>query len=144
MLRKLEFREAVGPPTENELKSYGKVLKAELDEFVADVDKPHHDVLVEHDSQSGMIQITLVEGKSQTTGVRVQKADSATSKAFGQARRLLRAQQSQWIYFDHNLLIFEGPYTYVLKPMQRLHWTRSQALLDADQLIAEAIASRES
>jgi hypothetical protein len=137
-------REAVGPPTENDLKSYGKVLKAELDDFVSEVDKPHHDVLVQHDSQSGMIKITLVEGKRQTTGVRVEKAGSAASKAFGDARRLLRARQSQWIYFDRNLLIFEGPDTYVFKPMQRLHWTRSQALLDADQLIAEAIATRES
>ncbi len=136
-------REAVGPPSEADLRAYGKALKAELDEFVSEVDMLHHDILINHGRLSGMAQITLVEGKRQAVGVRVERATADTERAFAEARRNLRMQHSQWIYFDRNLLMFNGPATYLLKPMQRLHWTRSQALLDADQLIAEAVTSRE-
>ena len=31
----------------------------------------------------------------------------------------------------------------VLKPLERLHWLRSQALLDADAIIAETLAGGE-
>jgi hypothetical protein len=39
--------------------------------------------------------------------------------------------------------VFDGERTLLFKPRQRLHWTRSQALLDADQVIAETLANSE-
>jgi hypothetical protein len=32
---------------------------------------------------------------------------------------------------------------FLLKPLQRIHWLRSQALLDADTIIAENLAAGE-
>ncbi len=45
----------------------------------------------------------------------------------------------QWLYFDRNLFLYRNEAAFVLKPMQRLWWTRSQALADADELIAETL-----
>ncbi len=58
-------------------------------------------------------------------------------------RRHLRQKRSQWIYFDRNLRVYDGSRTYVLKPMQRFHWTRSQARLDALDIISESMARGE-
>jgi hypothetical protein len=52
---------------------------------------------------------------------------------------LLRERRSQWIYFNRNLRIYEGTTTYIAKPMQRLHWLESQAMLDANEIIAETL-----
>jgi hypothetical protein len=43
------------------------------------------------------------------------------------------------VYFDRNLRVYEGTKTFVFKPMQRFHWTESQALMDARQIIAETL-----
>jgi hypothetical protein len=51
----------------------------------------------------------------------------------------LRERRSQWIYFNRNLRIYEGTTTYIAKPMQRLHWLESQAMIDANEIIAETL-----
>jgi hypothetical protein len=51
----------------------------------------------------------------------------------------LRKQCSQWVYFDRNLRIYEGTRTFIFKPMQRFHWTVSQAMVDAREIISETL-----
>ncbi len=63
------------------------------------------------------------------------------SKMGAKIRQRMTRERSQWLYFDRNLFLFEGPRTFVLKPMQRLWGTESQALVDADHLVAAALAS---
>ena len=46
----------------------------------------------------------------------------------------------QWLYFERNLRVYEGRKTYLFKPMQRFHWTESQALTDASEIIAETLS----
>lgn len=48
-------------------------------------------------------------------------------------------RRSQWVYFNRNLRIYEGSKIYILKPLQRLHWTRTQAVQDAGEIIAETV-----
>ncbi|HZN93560.1 MAG TPA: hypothetical protein VFB81_12690, partial [Myxococcales bacterium] len=54
----------------------------------------------------------------------------------------LRRELGQWVYFDRNLRVFDAERTLVLKPLQRFHWTVSQAVTDASDLIAETLASQ--
>ena len=65
------------------------------------------------------------------------------SADFERAQQQVRERRSQWLYFERNLRIYDGPRVLLLKPLQRIHWLRSQALLDADTIIAETLAAGE-
>ena len=69
--------------------------------------------------------------------VRIENQD--TKKEFKSIRESLLRKQGQWIYFNRNLKLFEGRTTYFAKPLQRLSWLKSQALIDADEFIAEKL-----
>ena len=56
-----------------------------------------------------------------------------------EARRRLIEHRAQWLYFNRNLRIYEGSRTYILKPLQRFHWTRTQAIQDAAEIIADCL-----
>jgi hypothetical protein len=43
------------------------------------------------------------------------------------------------VYFERNLRMYEETRTYLFKPMQRIHWTESQALADASSIIADTL-----
>ncbi len=132
--------QATRPPTTAELQAYAEVFQGELDSFVASDPELHHEIVVVHDSQSAMIQIHMTrDPRSGNDRTHVCTADGATAREFTAIRGKLRKQHSQWVYFDRNLRIYSGRKTYLFKPMQMLQWTRSQALLDAGEIIAETL-----
>ncbi|MFI5459872.1 MAG: class I SAM-dependent DNA methyltransferase [Isosphaerales bacterium] len=133
---------AVSPPKVAELEEYAESLSRELDAFL-DVEGKYHEVRVVHDGHSGMVQISVVRSGMSPGRVWVEKAERLTSKAFARSRDLLRRRYSQWMYFDRRLLILDGEKTFLFKPLQRFHWTRGQALNDADLIIGETIADSE-
>jgi hypothetical protein len=134
-------RGAVGHPSQKELEDYASTLKFELDEFLEDQAQNRHHIVVVHDDYSGMIQIELASESKLAESVLVLRADDQTAREFERTRRRLRERHSQWLYFERNLRIFEENRTYVFKPLQRLHWTRSQALVDADEIIADILTA---
>ncbi len=92
-----------------------------------------------HDGLSGMVQVDLIKDIPAARDVQVFNADKATAGQLEKTRQRLRAERSQWVYFDRNLRVYEGTRTYVLKPMQRVHWTESQAMIDARNIIVETL-----
>lgn len=134
-------RAAVDAPTSAQMRRYGKRLKAEMDAFIGDELAKRYDVNVVHDAHTGMVQITLVKS-DQASAVKVYAADDETAAELEQTRQRLRRQHAQWVYFDRNLQIFDGPHAYFLKPMQRFHWTESQAMYDAAEIISRTLAKR--
>jgi methylase of polypeptide subunit release factors len=133
---------AVRPPTALELEEYAKALRGELDAFL-DVEAKHHEVRVVYDAHSGMVQIRVVQSGSSFRRVSVEKADRLTSEVFDQSRDQLRRRWNQWMYLDRRLLILDGEKTFLFKPLQWFHWTRGQALNDADLIIGETIVDGE-
>ena len=87
-----------------------------------------------------MIEVTLELDGKQTQPVQVHDADETIGSELAVLRRRLLDEAGQWIYFDRNMHLYRDDRTYLLKPMQRVGWTRSQALLDADEIIAAALA----
>jgi hypothetical protein len=75
--------------------------------------------------------------------VSVRAADDAVAEQLLKVEGALGQVHGQWLYFDRNLFLYRNDAAYVLKPMQRLWWTRSQALADADELIAETLSGEE-
>jgi hypothetical protein len=135
---------AVRSPSKQETKSYAATLRSELDGFLGKGSPEKHLVTIVYDDQSGMISIDLVRNPKESRKIEVLQADSPTAREFQVVRDRLREQHSQWVYFDRNLRIYEGSRVYLFKPMQRVHWTRSQAFIDAGEIIAETLAPTEA
>lgn len=136
--------EVADAPKAKELQVYAKSLQKELDDYVGDTASVRHAVDIIHDDQSAMVCLTLARSTKARQKVSVMRADASEAKALKKARDRVRQQKSQWVYFDRNLRIYDGNSTYVLKPMQRFHWTRTQARLDAREIIAESILRKNA
>jgi hypothetical protein len=135
-------RAAVDPATGDQIRAYAKRLKSELDGFLGDEAGKWHQVDVVHDKHSGMIQIDLISDRQQAKAIEVIAADKETARQLVRTRDRLRRQCAQWVYFDRNLRLYEGRKTFLFKPMQRFHWTESQAMQDASEIIAEILSAQ--
>lgn len=126
--------------TRDELLEYGAVLLSELDAFIDDQPKYWHSVVILEDGQSAIIGVTLHSDRNRSRGKRVSVvAEDSMRMGLGEVRKRVHKKNSQWLYFRRNLRLYEGQNTYVFKPLERLHWTKSQALLDAGSIIAETL-----
>jgi len=128
---------AVRKPEQQTIREYGRRLKEELDGFLGVAVNERHKIDVVFDDQSGMICIDLVKDAAAARTPTVENADHATSKQLLRLRKNLREEARQWVYFDRDLRIYNGTKTFLFKPMQRFHWTESQAMIDASEIIAE-------
>jgi hypothetical protein len=135
-------KDALRYPTPGEVGEYAAVLQYELDDFLGEDEGLRHHCSVVHDNISGMVHIELVESSAKRKPI-VHLASEATAAELEKTREELRREYGQWLYFDRNLRIYKGNRTLVLKPFQRVHWLRSQALMDADEIIAETLAATE-
>jgi hypothetical protein len=135
-------KEAVGQPTAAELRAYGLSLQEGLDDYICGEVSGRHDVQIVHDSHSGMVRLTLIRNATGKGQVSVVPANASEATALETCRKRLRQEKGQWVYFDRNLRVYEGDDTYILKPMQRFQWTRSQARIDAMDIVAESMARR--
>jgi hypothetical protein len=131
---------AVTPPSEAQMRRYAERLKSDLDTFIEGELLRRHQIAVVYDRMSAMVKIDL-NGGSKTGNVPVMRANAKAAATLEHVRARLREQWSQWVYFDRDLRIFEGTQTYLFKPMQRFHWTESQAMLDAAEILAETLES---
>ena len=144
---KLELRDgktgeaAVRRPSIEDTEAYAETLCSQLDAFLGDSPSMWHGLVVALGSSYGVVEIDLKRGKRPDQTVRVvNDSPSADSAVLSLPSQLLE-QRSQWLYFQRNLRIYQGTKTYLFKPMQRFHWTRSQAVDDAGDIIAETLVS---
>jgi hypothetical protein len=136
--------EANRVPTPDELLLYASALQQELDTFIQYQSAFRHAVTVVYDRTTAMVQIALESSVDQPVPPTVLPADHDTSREFERMRQHLRVPHSQWVYFERNLRIYEATTTYLFKPLQRLLWAESQALLDASDLIADIVTGTEA
>jgi hypothetical protein len=110
----------------SELQTYAEWFQRELN---ANADGgTRYSVTVLYDVRSGFIVIEPANGG---VAVRVLAADSAAARTFAATRERLREERAQWVYFDRALRLHRGEKTYFFKPIHRMHWTRTRAMLDA-------------
>ena len=126
-------------PTRQDQNTYLIRLKAKLDGFIKSHKALQHKIIAVHDTVSAMISIDLVKENRNRIQPVVCRANSKMAIELEKTRNNLLRQHSQWVYFDRRLRIYEGTRTYLFKPMQRMLWTRSQALIDAGEIIAETL-----
>jgi hypothetical protein len=131
--------EATRPVNEAEMLAYANVLKAELDSFLDGDIKDQHRITIFHSNDLAMAEIDHPRKPPAGSVTVVRVEDQDTENKFKKIREDLLTKQGQWIYFNRNLKLFEGRTTYFVKPLQRLSWLKSQALVDADEFIAEKL-----
>lgn len=132
--------DAVSAPSDPEIQGYAETLRSELDGFL-DGDAPgRHAIRILRGSLSGMIEIALHPQAQKPLPVTLAAANSDIARQMDVARSRLVEKRADWLYFDRNLRVYEPDRTYILKPLQRLEWTHTQAMIDAGDLIAELLA----
>jgi len=127
---------AVRRPKSSEIRTYARRLKSDLDSFIGDEFDKGNQVGVVFNEHSGMVQINLITDRTAARDIKVVAANQPTAQELERTGERLRKRQSQWVYFDRNLRIYEGAKAFLFKPMQRFHWTESQAMQDAIEIIA--------
>lgn len=134
-------RRATAAPERNEVQQYALALRDELDSFLGDDLSSRHRVRIAVGDDAGAVEILVVENTRSQQPVSVESANPQLSVELALARANASQEFAQWFYFDRNLRIYTGAFTYVCKPMQRMHWTQTQALLDAGEIIADTLVS---
>jgi hypothetical protein len=132
---------AVRPPSPDELTNYAQTLRDELDMFVGESSSTRHRVDVLYGGGSGLIVVDLTNNGRDQRPVHVWESSDEVARQLATTKSLLSEQRAQWLYFNRNLRIYEGSKTYVLKPLQRFHWTRTQAMQDAGEIISDSLRS---
>ena len=102
------------------------VSKHELGTAASD-DGHSYSVTVLHNRDSGFVAIEAANGHAD---VRVLAADSQEGLVLTRTRERPR-EDIQWYIFDRALRLHRGQRTYLFKPIHRMHWTRTRAMLDA-------------
>ena len=131
--------EAVRKPDTEELEAYCDAICSELDAFVEAKPRTGHRAVVVYDDLSAMVQVYTPGPDNPATAIL--RAGDAASREFAAIRSNLLAERGQWFYFNRSLRIYKGTNVFFFKPMQRMHWLRSQALADASLIVAETINS---
>jgi hypothetical protein len=133
-------KEAIRVPSRAEMAAYASMLRRELDEFLVDQDDVAHNISILADGISGMLEVALVWSDERSEEVAILDADDRAASGLRAIRERLLEQRSQWVYHRRDLRIYDGDRVYLFKPMQRIHWTQSQALIDAGEIIAETLS----
>ena len=133
---------AAGSPSREEMRSYCEALKGELDSFMEVATDDRYMVEVIHEQESGMVVVQRAPARLLRDSIRLLPAGAEEAKSLREIRQNLLQEHSQWLYFERALRRYkrETNTSYLFKPMQRLHWLRSQALIDAGEIIADTAA----
>jgi N-6 DNA Methylase len=134
---------AVRRPTRDECAAYARMLRDELDGFLNGSAGTRHHVQVLAGDGSGLVAIEIAAG-DKPVRIAILDASSGQAKIMEDVRAHLIQERAQWLYFDRNLRVYDGPRTYLLKAFRRLHWTVTQAMADARDIIADSLTTENS
>jgi hypothetical protein len=130
--------------TIKELQAYGRTLRNELERFLLGEARPCIRILAADDLICCELQL-LPAGTHQAQAIEVINADDnqKTRSNMRKLREQLSERFSQWAYVDRSLRVFQEDTVQIFKSHRLMDWTRSQALNDADAIIAEILADGE-
>ncbi|MCA9009789.1 MAG: hypothetical protein KDB01_08585, partial [Planctomycetaceae bacterium] len=133
-------KEVSRKPIIDEQMVYLKALRDCLDGFLAKSESTRHRLELLADRDSAVLSVSLAESRGCIDPV-IMTADDQSSRDLKTIRDRLTSRHSQWVYFNRKLKFYDRRKgtLYQFKPLERLHWTRRQAVLDADDIIAETL-----
>ena len=134
--------ELTNPPDNLAIDDYRSVLKNELDAFLGEPTGLQHRIEALRDRASALIAISLTTGHD--TIPPVLQADDKAAAQLQKTRDHLVERNSQWLYTARNLRVYKDNTLYMLKPLERIHWTKRQAILDSGEVIAETMGRHDN
>jgi hypothetical protein len=126
-------------PDKEVLQAYAQQLTNDLDGFL-DSGKTHHRVTVEQSPDLICCTVEFVRSDQAFTPV-VKEASSQNGHIFTRLQRELKEEFSQWVYVQRGLKMFGPSSVFLYKVPQLINWTRTQAMNDADDMIAEILST---
>jgi len=126
-------------PNQKALQEYAQQLTSDLDGFL-DSGKTHHRVVVERSRDLICCTVEFVRSDHAFTPV-VKETSSQNGQMFTRLQQELKAEFTQWIYVQRGLKIFAPSSVSLYKVPQLINWTRTQAMNDADEVIAEILTT---
>ena len=135
---------ATASPDVEHLQEYGLCLKNELDAFT-EGSGLRHKVGLTYSKQLIVCLVEFARSDSSTSvDVSVEKAQGDLSLFLSYVQEKAKQHFSQWVYVQRSLRIFEDSKVYICKSPRLIDWTKTQALNDSDDIIAEILsANRE-
>ena len=132
---------ATEQPQEIDLLRYGLCLRDELDAFT-EGSGLRHKVGLTYSKQLIVCSVEFVHSATSTSiDVTVEKAQGDLSLFLSYIQEKAKQRFSQWVYVRRSLRIFEDSRVYICKSPRLIDWTRTQALSDSDDIIAEILAA---
>jgi hypothetical protein len=132
------IRKAQQRPSQKALQDYAQQLTNDLDSFL-DSGDTHHRVTVERSPSLIRCTVEFVRSDHPFTPV-VKDASPQNGQMFSRLQQALNNEFSQWVYVQRGLKIFELSGVSLYKVPQLINWTRTQAMNDADEMIAEILS----
>jgi len=131
-------------PQESDLLKYGLCLRNELDAFTKGSGL-RHKVGLTYSKQLIVCSAEFVRSATSTSiDVTVERTQGDLSLFLSRIQEKVKQRFSQWVYVQRSLRIFEDSRVYIFKSPRLIDWTRTQALNDSDDIIAEILsANRE-
>jgi len=129
---------ASAPASLEDLALYADYLREILDGFGRG--RVHHRIEISQDSDFTVCSVEITQ-EPQPIEPSVQEAQASLTD--GDLWKSLGEQVSQWVYVQRSLRHFEGRKVHLWKTSRLLDWTRTQALIDSDSIIAEVLVSKE-
>lgn len=133
-------RDALSSADKKEMAGYAGILKSELDHFLGDQTGGTHSVEISYTKTEAIVRILISQSRPKDP-VKVVELDGRKRSLFRDLQARLLEGRGQWLYFNRSLRVYDGQTTFILKPRERLHWLKSQALADADEHIADMLAA---
>ncbi len=125
-------------PDQRELQDYAQQLITDLDGFLSS-GKTHHRVIVEQSPELICCTVEFVKSDEPFTPI-VKAASSPNGQIFSRLSHELKEEFSQWIYVQRGLKMFGPSSISLYKVPHLINWTRTQAMNDADDMIAEILS----
>ena len=126
-------------PDREALEAYARQLSNDLDGFL-DSGKTHHRVIVEQSPELICCTVEFVRSDHPFTPI-VKTVPSPNGHIFARLSHELKEEFSQWVYVQRGLKIFGPSSVSLYKVPQLINWTRTQAMNDADDMIAEILST---
>jgi type I restriction-modification system DNA methylase subunit len=131
---------ATAAPNKDQLESYGLCLRDELDDFT-EGSRLRHKVVLVYSKQQIVCSIEFVPS-DQSIDLSVEKAQGQANELLAHIQEQAKQRFSQWVYVQRSLRIFENSKVHICKSPRLIDWTRTQALNDADDIIAEILSAK--
>lgn len=126
-------------PQEGDLLAYALCLRDELDDFT-EGSGLRHKVILTYSRNMIVCSIEFIFSGN-TIGINIEKAQRESSSLLTHIQEQVKQRFSQWVYVQRDLRIFEESRVYICKSPRLIDWTRTQALYDSDDIIAEILST---